>query len=108
MRGLAIAACAVLAVAPVDARTDRFEPGNPWYEEFAVTCRDGDDGMVAECQEGVYLAYRSMNDAQEVTCDFARFWEISDLKMQDEFFPVLPWQYGVEFILMEPGVCTSF
>lgn len=107
MQKLLVVAFAALLAQPAFALTDRFAPDNPWYEQFAADCRDG-HGMRADCQEGIIAAYQVKHDVQEVTCDFQKFWAISDEKMKDKYFPVLPWQYGVEYILEEPGVCTSF
>lgn len=107
MRKLLTVVLLIGVAAPASAQTGRFEANNPWYEHFAADCRVG-NGMRADCQEGVLTAYKQSSDAQEVTCDFTKFWAISDEKMKDKYFPVLPWQYGVEAIIAEPGVCGTF
>ncbi len=98
----------VLFAQPALALTDRFAPDNPWYEQFAQDCRIDANTMHPECIEGVYQAFGETSTSQEFSCDFSKFWAVSDEKMKDEYFPVLPWQYGVEAIVSEPGVCTSY
>lgn len=107
MRKIILAAVMLALPVSAEAQTGRFEEGNPWYEGFAATCRDGSD-MAPECQQGVLQAYQFVSGSQEVTCNFAKFWEVSDRLMDSETFPVLPWQYGVEAVIAEPGVCTSY
>jgi hypothetical protein len=86
------------------AAEDRFAPGNPWFSEFEQTCRQGPE-MAPECQGSVLGAYAEASGSSEVTCDFAEFWRVRDALYNDETFAVLPWQYGVEALVAEPGVC---
>jgi len=108
MRKILVTAAAVLLVSPVAAQTDRFEPGNPWYQDFERDCRQDDPGdpMDDNCEKGVEQAWRNFSGSENVKCDYGAFWLVSDDKKQhDQYFAVLPWQYGVEAVVGEGGVC---
>lgn len=91
---------------PALAQTGRFEPGNPWFDEFVATCRDGDT-MIDECQLGVLKAFRAASGREDVSCDWHAFWAVVDARKDSKVLFVLPWQYGVESVIAEPGVCKA-
>lgn len=109
MRKILVTAAAVLLVSPVAAQTGRFEPGNPWYRDFERVCRQDDPGdpMKAECHGGVEGAWREFSGSPGVACDYGAFWLVSDemKRLAPNVFEVQPWQYGVEAVLREGGVC---
>jgi hypothetical protein len=109
MRYLLVTAIAALTCSAVSAEdTGRFAPGVPWYQDFERDCRQDDPGdpMDDNCEKGVEQAWRNFSGSENVKCDYGAFWLVSDDKKQhDQYFAVLPWQYGVEYILQEGGVC---
>jgi hypothetical protein len=102
MRALLLFA-ALLAATPALA-SDRFGADNPWFEQFEATCRDG-SAMNEECQAGVLSAYAEQAGTENVSCDFAVFWQTKDEQFASQTFGALPWQNGVEAIVAAPGVC---
>lgn len=103
MRTLIVALTIVAAASPALAQTGRFAPDNPWFQHFEETCRDG-YLMHEECQGGVLGAFAEYAGTENIRCDFELFWRVKDTKSSD-YFNTLPWQYGVEFIIQETGVC---
>ena len=103
MRSLLLGLMAFVA-APAFAE-ERFAPDNPWFQDFEAACRDGSD-MNEECQAGVLGAYAEFAGTEAIACDFRAFWEARDSMADSKTLPVLPWQYGVEFIVQKDGVCT--
>jgi len=85
---------------------DRFGADNPTFQQFEQTCRAGTT-MKAECKGSVLGAFASKEKTKpgKVSCDFAAFWRVKDAQHGSRIDDVLPWQYGVEFIVAEPGVC---
>lgn len=109
MRFILMTAFAALTCsATVAEDTGRFAPGNPWFQDFERDCRQDDPGdpMHDDCEKGVEEAWRNFSKSANVDCDYGAFWAVADDKtMNDPNFRVLPWQYGVEYILAEGGVC---
>src|SRR5687768_9130633 len=86
--------------------SNRFAPDNPWFQDFEAACRVNDT-MAGECMGsvvGAFAAYAGA-DPDDVTCDFEAFWRTKDDSKDSRMFDVLPWQYGVEFIVEAEGVC---
>lgn len=81
------------------------ETGIPSFKSFTDACRDGDT-MRPECEAVPMGAYAERTGLNTVTCNWATFWKIAD-EFDSDAFRSLPWQYGIEFILDEPGVCTA-
>lgn len=102
MRNAFIITALAVALASPAVAEDRFSPDNAWFSQFEETCRDGLT-MNEECQAGVMGAYVEAAGDADVRCDFAAFWVARD-RLGDTL-GVLPWQYGVEAIIAEPGVC---
>lgn len=99
-------ACAVLAMTAPAFAEDRFGADNPSFQQFEQTCRDG-ASMKATCTGSALGAFaeREKTAVAKVTCDFKAFWRVKDVKHASRTFAVLPWQYGVQFLVAEPGVC---
>jgi hypothetical protein len=110
-RGMRILLATALAVitCSTGVAQDRFAPGNPYYADFERDCRRDDPGnpMAEECQGGVEDAWRNFSGSKNVDCDYGAYWLVSDdMKLRnDKYFDVLPWQYGVEAVVGEGGVC---
>lgn len=106
MKAIVLAAAALLIALPA-AASDRFAPDNPWFQEFEKTCRAGNT-MVPDCDGSVLGAFaeQAKTPVASVTCDFEAFWHAKDANHADRTFAVLPWQYGVEALVAEPGVCS--
>lgn len=87
---------------------DRFGADNPPFLTFETTCRIG-LAIKAECKGSVIGAYaaRTKTAIKDDACDFKVFWDTKDNKYNDRTFDVLPWQYGVEALVDEPGVCRQ-
>lgn len=104
MRYAVIALCLLAAPA---LGSDRFAPDNPWFRDFEATCRVG-NSLHEECAGGVLGAYAEFKNTtpDSVTCDYEAFWRVRDESMDGKMFSVLPWQYGVEFIVQTEGVCS--
>lgn len=99
---------AVLALTAPAFAEDRFGADNPTFQQFEQTCRAG-ASMKADCNGSAVGAFaeRTKTAAANVTCDFKAFWRVKDAKHADRTFAVLPWQYGVQYLVAEPGVCKS-
>jgi len=97
----------VVVIGPA-AGSERFAPDNPWFQDFEKACRDG-TAMKLDCEGSVNGAFaeHAKVSIDKVSCDFAAFWRTKDADHGDRTFAVLPWQYGVEFIVAEPGVCKT-
>lgn len=99
---------AVLAMTALPATAeDRFAADNPWFRDFEAACRVETGDMTEDCQAGVLGAFADFAETTDITCDFAKFWQIRDDDMNFEEFAVLPWQYGVEAIVKTEGVCET-
>jgi hypothetical protein len=110
MRYILITAIAALSCPAALAQDGgRFEPGNPFYADFERDCRQDDPGnpMDPDCMGGVEEAWRNFSGSKNVDCDYGAFWVVSDdMKLRNgKYFEVMPWQYGVEAVVGEGGVC---
>lgn len=93
-----------LLLTSASVASDRFAPDNPWFRDFEAACRVGMD-MSEDCKGSVLGAYAEYSGASEVDCDFVAFWQARD-EQSGDMFTVLPWQYGVEFLVAVEGVCS--
>ena len=105
MRQILIAALVAVIPAAGFAQDGNMGPADPWFQDFEATCRI-DTGMEPECQTGVIEGYKAINSVSDAECNWPLFWETAD-RLNSDVFRVLPWQYAVEAILAEPGVCSA-
>lgn len=93
-----------LMMTSASVASDRFAPDSPWFQDFEASCRVGMD-MGEDCKGSVLGAYAEFIGVSDVECDFPAFWRARDEQTGD-MFTVLPWQYGVEFLVAAEGVCS--
>lgn len=80
-----------------------FGPDTPWFRDFEAACRTGDT-VHPECVKGVRDVAEKMAGFDPATCDLSRFWAERD-KREGQVLAVLPWPYGVTFVLQDGQLC---
>lgn len=87
--------------------TDFFGADNPTWGQFIATCRTG-QSIRPECRGSVLGAYaeHAKTTPAKVVCNFRIFWRTVDGEQSGRVALVLPWQYGLAFIVEKPGICS--
>lgn len=108
MKLLLVAAVFALTTGAPALASERFAPGNPTFSQFEATCRVG-NSVDPTCEGSLLDSYATKVHLTRaaVKCDDKAFWRVKDTQDNDRVFAVLPWQYGVEALVAEPGVCKS-